>query len=81
MIEILAGKLKEKKGSGLFIVQCIILLMAVLTCSVHGLSYWIALKYWLFQMLGVFLPGLAVLLLLKLNFAVGVFFADARRAF
>ena len=68
MIEILAGKLKEKKGSGLFIVQCIILLMAVLTCSVHGLSYWIALKYWLFQMLGVFLPGLAVLLLLKLNF-------------
>ncbi len=59
---------REWKLSGPAAVQCILLVIAVINCRVHNLSYRTAVQYWIFQFMVIFLPGLAACLLLRLEF-------------
>lgn len=68
MLKICAAKFREWGLTGFVIVQGILLVMLVMICAVHNLSYWTAVEYWIFQFVGIFLPGLAAVLLMKVNF-------------
>ena len=47
------------------LLQAIILLFSILTGAIHGRSALVGLVYFVYQFAGVFLPGLALLLLIK----------------
>lgn len=58
---------KDKKMVFFFLLQMMVLLFVMLTAMVHALPVFTGIKYFLFQLTGIFLPGLALFTILKIR--------------